>query len=98
VQWSCEARPSSTASWTRRASSRSSSAWPERTATSPTSATAPTAGVSITPEEAPERFGFLAGFAGADNPTSSELTRQRTGWNPTHPGLIADIENGHYFA
>jgi hypothetical protein len=32
-----------------------------------------------------------------DNLTSSELTRQRLGWQPTHPGLIADLDQGHYF-
>jgi hypothetical protein len=42
-------------------------------------------------------FGFLGAFVQLDNPTSTELTRQRTGWQPTHPGLIADLEEGHYF-
>jgi len=53
---------------------------------------------SIAPEEAAGHFGFLAMFAAADNPTSSALTRQRLGWEPTHPGLIADLDAGHYFA
>jgi nucleoside-diphosphate-sugar epimerase len=47
---------------------------------------------------APEHFGFFAGFAGADNPASNAITRQLLNWEPTHPGLIADIEDGHYFA
>jgi len=51
----------------------------------------------IAPEQAAEHFGFLAGAVQVDNPTSSELTRQRFGWTPTHPGLIADIDEGHYF-
>jgi hypothetical protein len=25
------------------------------------------------------------------------LTRQRFGWHPTHPGLISDLDEGHYF-
>lgn len=54
--------------------------------------------VSVPAERAAERFAFLAGFASADNPTSSELTRKLLGWTPTHPGLIADIDSGHYFA
>jgi hypothetical protein len=33
----------------------------------------------------------------ADNPTSSALTRQWLGWEPAHPGLIADLDEGHYF-
>lgn len=53
---------------------------------------------SISADEADGHFGFLAAFVQLDNPTSTELTRQRTGWQPTHPGLIADLEEGHYFA
>jgi nucleoside-diphosphate-sugar epimerase len=49
--------------------------------------------VSITPEEAPAHFGFLALFAGRDAPTSSRLTRERLGWTPTGPGLIEDLEH-----
>ncbi len=47
---------------------------------------------SITPEQAPAHFGWLAMFATADLPASSALTRQRLGWRPTGPGLIADLE------
>jgi nucleoside-diphosphate-sugar epimerase len=53
---------------------------------------------SIAAEEAAGHFGFLGMFAAADNPTSSALTRQRLGWEPTHPGLIADLDEGRYFA
>jgi nucleoside-diphosphate-sugar epimerase len=53
--------------------------------------------VSIAPEEADQRLGFLGAFAQLDNPTSSELTRKLLGWEPTHPGLIADLDEGHYF-
>jgi nucleoside-diphosphate-sugar epimerase len=48
--------------------------------------------VSITPEEAPAHFGFLAMFAGRDAPTSNRLTQERLNWTPTGPGLIADLE------
>jgi hypothetical protein len=37
-------------------------------------------------------------FAGVDNPASSALTRELLGWQPTHPGLIDDLNEGHYFA
>jgi nucleoside-diphosphate-sugar epimerase len=47
---------------------------------------------SIAPEEAAVHFGWLAMFAGLDAPASSELTRQRLGWRPSGPGLIADLE------
>ncbi|WP_405975959.1 SDR family oxidoreductase [Streptomyces sp. NBC_00988] len=54
--------------------------------------------VSLTPEEAGRHFvGFLAPLVALDNPASSALTRQRTGWKPTHPALVPDIEQGHYF-
>jgi hypothetical protein len=32
-----------------------------------------------------------------DNPTSSVITRELLGWTPAHPGLIADLDEGHYF-
>jgi nucleoside-diphosphate-sugar epimerase len=46
----------------------------------------------------PEQFGYLAPFVGLDNPTSSELTRALLDWQPTHPGLIDDLAEAHYFA
>jgi nucleoside-diphosphate-sugar epimerase len=52
---------------------------------------------SISPEDANEHFSFLGAFVSLDNPTSSALTRQRLGWEPTHAGLIADLNDGHYF-
>jgi nucleoside-diphosphate-sugar epimerase len=52
---------------------------------------------SITPEDAGEHFGFLGGLLGIDNRVSSALTRELLGWQPTHLGLIADLEEGHYF-
>jgi nucleoside-diphosphate-sugar epimerase len=53
--------------------------------------------VSIAPQDAAGHFGFLGMFAAADNPASSALTRRRLGWVPTGPGLIADLDEGHYF-
>ncbi|HEY4210662.1 MAG TPA: hypothetical protein VGM84_04240, partial [Steroidobacteraceae bacterium] len=32
-----------------------------------------------------------------DMAASSALTQQLMGWTPTHPGLIADLDAGHYF-
>jgi nucleoside-diphosphate-sugar epimerase len=52
---------------------------------------------SIAPEDAAGHFGFLGAFVTADNPASSALTRRWLGWEPTHPGLIADLDEGHYF-
>jgi nucleoside-diphosphate-sugar epimerase len=52
---------------------------------------------SITDEQAPQYLGFLAAFAGLDNPTSNDRTRELLGWEPTHPGWVEDVETGHYF-
>ena len=52
---------------------------------------------SISASDAGERFAFLGAFVGVDNPTSSEVTRKVLGWEPGHPGLIEDLEHGHYF-
>ena len=49
---------------------------------------------SISAEEAPAHFGFLAMFAGRDAPTSSRLTQERLGWKPTGPGLVEDLLAG----
>jgi nucleoside-diphosphate-sugar epimerase len=53
--------------------------------------------VSMTPEKAAEHFGWLATFVGLDLKASSAQTREKLGWNPTGPGLIADLENMRYF-
>ena len=44
-----------------------------------------------------EHFGWLGGFFGADIRASSALTRELLGWQPAHPGLIEDLDQGHYF-
>src|SRR4051794_1896162 len=53
--------------------------------------------LAISPEDADEHFAWLAGFLAPDSPASSTLTRELLGWQPTHPGLIEDLDNGHYF-
>jgi nucleoside-diphosphate-sugar epimerase len=52
---------------------------------------------SLAVEAAGAHFGWLGRIFALDAPASSVLTRARTGWNPTHPGLIEDLEAGHYF-
>ena len=47
---------------------------------------------SIAPDEAQAYFGWLSMFAGHDMPASSAQTRSKLGWEPTGPGLIADLE------
>jgi nucleoside-diphosphate-sugar epimerase len=53
--------------------------------------------VSIAADEAAEHFGVLAHFVALDSPASSALTRDLLGWQPIHQGLIADLNEGHYF-
>jgi len=53
--------------------------------------------VSIAPDDAGEHFGWIGAFFAVDAPASSALTQERLAWQPTHPGLIADLEQGHYF-
>ena len=52
---------------------------------------------SVASGEADEHFGWLASFVALDVRASSALTRERLGWQPTHPGLIDDLDQGHYF-
>ncbi|MEV6705228.1 SDR family oxidoreductase [Micromonospora wenchangensis] len=40
-----------------------------------------------------ETFGPLGGIFAADQPSSSAHTRATLGWTPTHPKLLADLEN-----
>jgi len=54
--------------------------------------------IGLTPEEADAHFGWLAHFAAIDNPTSSERTRERLGWQPEQPGLMSDLDGPGYFA
>jgi hypothetical protein len=53
--------------------------------------------VSVAPQDAAGHFGWLGGFIGADSPASGDLTRELLGWQPTGPGLLEDLDKGHYF-
>jgi len=44
-----------------------------------------------------EDFGFLGQILAVDQPASSALTRELLGWQPVQPGLIEDLDKGHYF-
>ncbi|ETK32153.1 SDR family oxidoreductase [Microbispora sp. ATCC PTA-5024] len=54
--------------------------------------------VSIPQEDVGAHFGWMSGLIGLDSPASSELTRELLGWRPAHPGLVEDLDKGHYFA
>jgi nucleoside-diphosphate-sugar epimerase len=46
-----------------------------------------------------DEFGMpLGALLRSDMPASSAITQKLLGWTPTHSGLIADINEGHYFA
>ena len=51
----------------------------------------------IPAEEVGAFFDYLAFFVSLDNPTSSAHTQELLGWSPTHPGLLDDLDEGHYF-
>ena len=53
---------------------------------------------SISFDEAAGHFGWLGPFFALDVPVSSMLTQRQLSWRPTHQGLLADLEQDHYFA
>jgi nucleoside-diphosphate-sugar epimerase len=53
--------------------------------------------VSKPPEEAGALLGFIGHVLSMGGATSSALTQERLGWQPTQPGLVQDLEQGHYF-
>jgi nucleoside-diphosphate-sugar epimerase len=52
--------------------------------------------VSLTPEQAGEHFGWLGLFVAMDMPASSAWTRERLGWRPQGPGMLADLRAMDY--
>ena len=52
---------------------------------------------AISPEDAAGHFAWLGGFIAIDSPASSALTRGLLGWQPAQPGLLDDLDKGHYF-
>jgi nucleoside-diphosphate-sugar epimerase len=46
---------------------------------------------------AAEDLGFLGMILALDCPASSALTTELLGWRPVQPGLIEDLDKGHYF-
>jgi nucleoside-diphosphate-sugar epimerase/ketosteroid isomerase-like protein len=45
----------------------------------------------------PGYFGLLAGLVTQNYSASNLITRRTLGWEPAQPGLLADLDNGHYF-
>jgi nucleoside-diphosphate-sugar epimerase len=52
--------------------------------------------VSKSREEAAEHFGWIGQFFAMDGPASSAQTRTRLGWQPTQPGLLADLDANYF--
>jgi nucleoside-diphosphate-sugar epimerase len=52
---------------------------------------------SISVKDAAKSFSWFGEFAATDNPSSSLLTRNQLDWEPTHPGLLADLNGPAYF-
>lgn len=52
---------------------------------------------SVPREETAAHFGWLGPFLVVNAPASSALTRKLLGWQPGRQGLVADLEEGHYF-
>lgn len=49
--------------------------------------------VSLSDDAAKEYFGWMMMFAGADMIASSAITREKLGWKPVGPTLLADLEH-----
>ena len=53
--------------------------------------------VSKSLNQAADHFSWLGRFFALDVPASSTRTQEELGWRPRQPGLLSDIERGHYF-
>ena len=53
---------------------------------------------SVPARDAAKHFSWFGSFAATDNPASSHRTREQLGWEPTEPGLLADLSGPGYFA
>jgi nucleoside-diphosphate-sugar epimerase len=54
--------------------------------------------VSKSREDMADHFGWIGQFFAMDGPASSEWTQKRLNWQPKEPGLLADLDQTHYFA
>jgi len=52
---------------------------------------------SISPQDAPDHFGWIGHFFAMDIPAASERTQELLGWTPSGPTLLEDLEAGSYF-
>jgi nucleoside-diphosphate-sugar epimerase len=52
---------------------------------------------SVSAADAVEHFAPLGHFVSLDSPATATVTRQLLGWSPSGPGLLDDLDAGHYF-
>ncbi|MER6078204.1 SDR family oxidoreductase [Streptomyces sp. NPDC001833] len=52
---------------------------------------------SVPEDRRDEHFGFFGAFVSRDMLVRSGRTRELLGWQPEEAGLLADLEQGHYF-
>jgi hypothetical protein len=53
--------------------------------------------VSLPADQAVDHFGWMGRFFRIDARAANSATRGLLGWSPAQPGLIADLDAGHYF-
>jgi nucleoside-diphosphate-sugar epimerase len=53
--------------------------------------------VSVPEDQSADHFGWMSRFFGMDATASNTLTRELLDWVPTHPGLLEDLSEVHYF-
>ena len=53
---------------------------------------------SVAPADAAEHFSVLGHFASLDSPATAVVTRELLAWQATGPGLLEDLDQGHYFS
>lgn len=51
---------------------------------------------SLTGDEAVKHFEWMSGFIGFDSPATSLKTREQLGWEPTHRGLLEDLQENYF--
>lgn len=52
--------------------------------------------ISVSPDEAADHFEWMARFIAFDSPATAYKTREQLGWQPTHIGLIEDMQKNYF--
>src|SRR5207237_311510 len=54
--------------------------------------------VSVAQDDISTHFGWIGAFFALNMAATSTLTQEHFDWHPSEPDLLADLEQGHYFA